>query len=254
MVTRRFFRISVALAVLCVIPAAPAFAAHGGGGGGGGGGSGGGGGMMAAAAMHSSRWRRRAFQLRSNFAQHSGNWSQGNFIHSGNPNWSPGPAFAELPIVASSQWRRELGASRLGSLLPWSIIGGRDGMGWGWGWGWGYPFWFSYWGGYPFGWGGYYADYFCPYGSVYATGYPAAAYSYSYPDDGQYAANYAPQPRRSRPTSPNLRPTMARQRQTRVFSITTKPGLHSPGAIIAMHCGWPATREWNRRKTRRSTS
>ena len=61
------------------------------------------------------------------------------------------------------------------------------------GWGWGYP-WFPYWGGYPFGWGGYWADYFCPYGPVYATGYPIIAgsypYPYTYPDDGQYAVNF----------------------------------------------------------------
>lgn len=51
MMIRRFFQISFALAVLCVLPAAPACAAHGSGGGGGGGGSrgsGGGGGMMRA--------------------------------------------------------------------------------------------------------------------------------------------------------------------------------------------------------------
>ena len=34
----------------------------------------------------------------------------------------------------------------------------------------------------------------CPYGAVYATGYPTGDYLYSYPNDGQYAANYAPNP------------------------------------------------------------
>ena len=76
---------------------------------------------------------------------------------------------------------------------------------------------------------------------------------YPYADDGQYAANYAPSPA-LRPTIHNLRPKTARQRQTRVFSITTKPGLRSPRAIIAMHYGWRATREWNRREIRRYTS
>ncbi len=134
---------------------------------------------------------------------HSGSWSQGNFIHSGNPNlsgnvanWSHGANWSQGPHSQNFQsLHHPYGVAGWG-YHDWDhyFRGAYWGPGWnGWGWwGWGYPFWFSFWGGYPFGWGGYYADYFCPYGPVYATAYPAADYVYSYADDGQYAANFAP--------------------------------------------------------------
>ena len=55
MATLRFFKISFAIAVLCLIPAVPIWASHGGGGGGGGGGGHGswGGGGMHYSAAHS---------------------------------------------------------------------------------------------------------------------------------------------------------------------------------------------------------
>lgn len=172
MFIRRLFQISGALAILCVIPAVSICEAHGNSGGGGGGGmrSGGGGGTM-----------------HSYSVQHSGYSSQGNFIHAGNANYSQSVHADNVQSLHHSY-----GAANWG-YHDWdhSFRGGYWGFGWN-GWGWGYPFWFSYWGGYPFGWGGYYADYFDPYGSVYAAGYPAAAYIYSYADDGQYAANFAP--------------------------------------------------------------
>ena len=122
--------------------------------------------------------------------QHSGNWSQGNFSHSGNANWSNGSHSQNFESFHHSNGEGNWGHHDWDHYFHGGYWGaGWNGWGWGWGWGWGYPFWFSYWGGYPFGWGGYYADYFCPYGQVYP--YPAAAYAYSYADDGQYAANYA---------------------------------------------------------------
>ena len=242
---RRFFQISVALAVLCVIPAAPAWAAHGGGGGGGGG-------------MHGGGWRRNARQLgAAAFRQFRG--YSGNCARQFRPLWQcqlvPWPAFAELPVVPPSQRRRELGVSRLGSLLPWGLLGAR----------------MECWGGDGVGAGDIRsgsrtgaaihsagadigADYFCPYGQVYATGYPVAAYNYSYPDDGQYAANYAPRPAVAADNSP----TCGRRRRgdgKRGSSVLQRsPGRIHAGAIIAMHCAWPATRAWNRRKMPRSTS
>ena len=126
--------------------------------------------------------------------QHSGNWSQGNYIHSGNAN-----SFQGLHSQDVQSLHHSYGAANWG-YHDWDhyFHGAYWGSGWGgwWGgwWGWGYPFWFSYWGGYPFGWGGYYADYFCPYGSAYSTGYPEASYIYAYPNEGQYAANFAPNP------------------------------------------------------------
>jgi hypothetical protein len=184
MVAPRFFRISFALGILCTIPAAVAFAAHGGGGGGGGGRGGGGGGS------YGSWGGGGGGAMRSGSFSHSGytNWSQG--LHSQNFE-----SFHHSNGVADwghHDWDHSFHGGYWGP--GWNAWGWRSGWGWGWGWGWGNPFWFSYWGGYPFGWGGYWADYYCPYGPVYATGYPLAAYSYSYADDGQYAANYAPDP------------------------------------------------------------
>jgi tetratricopeptide (TPR) repeat protein len=78
------------------------------------------------------------------------------------------------------------------------------GPGWyGWG-GWGFPFGFGYWGGYPYGWGGYWGDYFYPYGPVYGDAYPMSDYGYTYPDEGQYAANYPAAPSAPVVTADNL--------------------------------------------------
>ncbi len=122
------------------------------------------------------------FQSGSNFASAShGNFNQSQAFHSnshpngstnwGNHNWNNG-----------NNWNHN--------------HNGFWGGGWGWGSGfWGFPFGFGYWGGYPFGWGGYWGDYFNPYGPVYGDAYPMSDYCYTYPDDGQYAANY--------PTVPN---------------------------------------------------
>ena len=107
----------------------------------------------------------------NNFSQHYGSGSQSNFIHSGNLNGSQGLHSQNFQSYhhpnGYNDWghhdwdhgfqNRYWGAGWYG---PW---------GWGWGWGWGFPYWLSYWGDYPFGWGGYWADYFCPYGSAYAT-------------------------------------------------------------------------------------
>ncbi len=112
--------------------------------------------------------------------------SQGNFIHSGNGNWSQSQNFQSLHHPGGyANW----------GYHDWNpyFRGNYWGSGWN-GWGWGNPFWFSYWGGYPFGWGAYSPDYFYPYGPVYASGYPAGIYNYPYADDGQYAANFAPGP------------------------------------------------------------
>ena len=217
------------------------------------------------------RWRRRRMRWRERWRRRA-HCSAGLLVrrHYSQQQFRPIPAYVQTQVVhrtaitggtpTGSQnfqsWHhsngvRQLGTSRLGSLLPWAIgawVG--DGMGLG------ISVRFSYWGGYPFGWGGYWADYFCPYGPVYADGYPMAAYGYSYPDDGQYAANFAS---RQAPASRCRRcsPVAAENGEataTRVFSTTTRPGPRSRGAIIAMHCGWPATRAWNRRKMRRSTS
>ena len=124
MVMRRFFQISFALAVLCVIPAAPACAAHGGGGGGGGGGGmrgggGGGGGCMAVGGG--------GVQLRCvRSVQHSGLCQA---ISSTPAIRATLAHVAELPIVAPSRRLRQLGVSRLGSLTSTGLIGG---SGWGW--------------------------------------------------------------------------------------------------------------------------
>jgi len=167
MFLRRLFQISVVLAVLYISPVPQACVAHPGGHPGGSGGS--------AGSSHSSY-----------SPQHysgSANWS-----HSpGSANWSHGPNSPNFHSPYHAYGGADWGYH------DWNhyFHGAYWGPGWNGWWGWGYPFWFSYWGGYPFGWGGYYADYFYPYGQVYATGYPAAYY-YSYPDDGQYAANLAP--------------------------------------------------------------
>jgi hypothetical protein len=157
MLTRRFFQILFVFAVLCVIPVALAFAAHGGGGGGGGGHAGGG------------AARAGGGTARSAYSYSGANYSRQSSYHAnGAANW------------AYHNW----------NYYP-------HGYYWGGGWGgWGYwnPFWFSFWGGYPYGWGGYWPDYFYPYGPVYASQNPMAAYVYPYSDEGQYAANYAPAP------------------------------------------------------------
>ena len=116
---------------------------------------------------------------------------------------------------------------------------------------------FAYWGGYPFGWGGYWNDYFCPYGPVYADAYPIGDYGYSYPDNGQYAANFL------NPPSATGRSQMARRTLNQGGKAPGNEGLQyynesrgvCPEAIIRESaCGWRATREWSRRKMPRSTS
>ena len=188
MSTRRILQVSVTIAVLGLIPAGLAYAAHGGGGGGGH--AGGGGGMHSAGGGGGGHY---------SGGQHYGASPQGNYNHSGGPNvhygnsnWSQG----QHPQNASS-WHHPYGGNWGYHDWDHHFYGHYyGGAGWGsWGF-WGDPFWFSYWGGYPYGWGGYYADYFCPYGPAYDTASPVAAYGYSYPyaDDGQYAANMPPTP------------------------------------------------------------
>jgi tetratricopeptide (TPR) repeat protein len=125
---------------------------------------------------------------------------QGNYIHAGTPNWSHGsnPNWSNNNLHSQNfqSWHHPGGEENWGhhDWDHWFHGGPYWGVGWGSPWYWGYPFWFSYWGGYPYGWGGYWADYYCPYGAVYGDAYPMATYSYSYANDGEYAANYAPSP------------------------------------------------------------
>ncbi len=132
----------------------------------------------------------------SNFSQYSGSGPKGNSIHSGNPNLGYGSNLNRTNSQHSQNfqsWHHPGGYTNWGH-RNWdhSFQNYYWGSGWNVSWYGGFPFGFAYWGGYPFGWGGYWADYYCPYGSVYANSYPAAAYNYSYADDGQYAVNYAP--------------------------------------------------------------
>lgn len=172
------FQVLFALVVLCLIPLVPAFAAHGGGGGGAGHSSGGAGGYA-----HSGYSGTAHYYSGSSYAPRSGNYLQGNYIHSGNANLSQSPQSYHHYYNGVGNW----------GYHDWNPYFRGSYWGYGWNGWWGYPFWFGYWGGYPFYWGGYWGDYFCPYGSLYATEYPMAIY-YPYADDGQYAANYAPSP------------------------------------------------------------
>ncbi len=139
-------------------------------------------------------------------APHSGNWSQGNYVHPGNPNWSHG----QNPQSSQSMHHRPGGEN--GGHHDWDHDFWHHHWGHGWGgwwggwWGWD-PFWFSFWGCYPFGWGGCYADYFCPYGPIYG-GYPAASYIYPYADDGQYGANFASPPGEPQPAPGEPQPAV----------------------------------------------
>ena len=180
---RRFFQVAVALATVCVIPAASSFAAHGGGGGGGGGGGRGGGG--GGGGMHSSA----GFSSGAHYSGYSGS----NFASAQHGNYGSVPH-------GNYQGQNFQSYHHPGGYGNWghnnwnnSFWHGYGGWGWGWG-GWGFPFGFGYWGGYPFGWGGYWGDYFCPYGPVYGDAYPMSDYGYAYPDEGQYAANYPAPP------------------------------------------------------------
>jgi tetratricopeptide (TPR) repeat protein len=201
--TRRYFQVLVALAALCMFPTTPIIAAHGGGGGGGGGHGGGGGGSFggghgggsfsggaahaggysggytASRASYAGSSGAQAYHGQSYNAQaYHGQSSNGQWNHhSGNGDWGHD----------HGDWGHDHGYWGHG-------YGGYGGWGWGWGFGWGFPFDFGYWGGYPYGWGGYWGDYFCPYGPVYSAAYPMADYGYSYPDAGQYAANYPSAP------------------------------------------------------------
>ena len=246
MVIRQFFQISFALAVLCVIPAAPALPCTRGG-------------WRRWRRWNAFRRRRRSMHSGSSFSaghsysgQHSGNWSQGNFSHSGNANWSNG-SHSQNSNRCTMPTAAETGGITIGIITS---MGGYWGPGW------------------MVGVGAGVGD--IRSGSrigaairlagadiVPTTSVPTARsmrrvsggrLQLLLPRRRPICRELCSRARRSRPTIPNRRPTTARQRPTRVFSITTKPGLHSRGAIIAMHCGWPATRRWNRRRMRRSTS
>jgi hypothetical protein len=195
MAMQRLFQLSVALAIFCLVPAAPVSAARGGGGGGGGmlgGGAGFSGGGAARASYGGSYGAATgaarattAPAARSAYTPNTG----GTFARTASPNSS---AYVRQQGVQST-YHYNGGDGRGRDNWDNSYRGPYWGVGWGAGWYLGYP-WFPYWGGYPFGWNGYWGDYFYPYGPVYATGYPLVAGGYPYPEDGQYATNFGVAP------------------------------------------------------------